>query len=32
MEATEVKKEFKKGRGGEKQGFKKKSSGGGKFN
>jgi len=32
METTEVKKEFKKGRGGEKQGFKKKSSGGAKFN
>ena len=32
MEETEVKKEVKKGRGGEKQGFRKKSSGGAKFN
>ena len=32
MEETEVKKEIKKGCGGEKQGYKKKSSGGAKFN
>ena len=32
MEETEVKKEIKKGWGGEKQGFRKKSSGGAKFN
>jgi len=32
MEETEVKKEINKGRGGEKQGYKKKSSGGAKFN
>ena len=32
MEETEVKKEIKKGRAVEKQGFRKKSSGGVKFN